>query len=68
MLNHRGDSLDGKNVVISGSGNVATYAAEKATQLGAKVLTLSDSSGFIHDSEGISQEKLEFVKELKGVR
>ena len=68
ILNHRGDSLDGKNVVISGSGNVATYAAEKATQLGAKVLTLSDSSGFIHDPDGITPEKLEFVKELKGVR
>ena len=68
MLNHRGDDLKGKNVVISGSGNVATYAAEKATQLGAKVLTLSDSAGFIHDPDGISPEKLEFVKELKGVR
>lgn len=68
MLNHRGDSLDGKNVVVSGSGNVATYAAEKATQLGAKVLTLSDSSGFIYDPDGISHEKLEFIKELKGVR
>ena len=68
ILNHRGDSLDGKNVVISGSGNVATYAAEKATQLGAKVLTLSDSSGFIHDPDGITPEKLAFVKELKEVR
>ena len=68
MLNHRGDGVKGKNVVISGSGNVATYAAEKATALGAKVLTLSDSSGFIHDPDGIDQEKLEFVKELKGVR
>ena len=68
MFKHRGDSMKDKSVAISGSGNVATYAAEKATQLGAKVLTLSDSSGFIHDSEGISPEKLEFVKELKGVR
>ena len=68
MLNHRGDSMQGKNVVISGSGNVATYAAEKATELGGKVLTLSDSSGFIHDPDGISSEKLEFVKELKEVR
>ena len=68
MLNHRGDSLENKNVVISGSGNVATYAAEKATELGAKVLTLSDSSGFIHDPDGIGPEKLEFVKELKEVR
>ena len=68
MLNHRGDSIKGKNVVISGSGNVATYAAEKALNLGATVLTLSDSSGFIHDPDGIDQEKLEFVKELKTVR
>ena len=68
MLNHRGDSIKGKKVAVSGSGNVATYAAEKATALGATVLTLSDSSGFIHDPDGIDQEKLEFVKELKGVR
>ena len=68
MLNHRGDSIKGKKVVISGSGNVATYAAEKALALGATVLTLSDSSGFIHDPDGITQEKLEFVKELKTVR
>ena len=68
MLNHRGDGIKGKNVVISGSGNVATYAAEKAIESGAKVLTLSDSSGFIHDPDGIDQEKLEFVKELKVVR
>ena len=68
MFNHRGDSIKGKNVVISGSGNVATYAAEKAMALGATVLTLSDSSGFIHDPDGIDQEKLEFVKELKTVR
>ena len=68
MLNHRGDSIKGKKVVISGSGNVATYAAEKALDLGATVLTLSDSSGFIHDPDGITQEKLEFVKELKTVR
>jgi len=68
MLNHCSDDLKDKNVVISGSGNVATYAAEKATQLGAKVLTLSDSSGFIHDPDGISSEKLAFIKDLKGVR
>lgn len=68
MLNHRGDGIKDKRVVISGSGNVATYAAEKATALGATVLTLSDSSGFIHDPDGIDQEKLEFVKELKEVR
>ena len=68
ILNHRGDGIKGKNVVISGSGNVATYAAEKAIDSGAKVLTLSDSSGFIHDPDGIDQEKLEFVKELKELR
>ena len=68
MLQHQGDGLDNKTVAISGSGNVATYAAEKATQLGAKVTTLSDSSGFIHDPAGISLEKIEFVKELKEVR
>ncbi len=68
MLNHRGDSLRDKEVVISGSGNVAQYAAEKAIQLGAKVLTLSDSSGFIYDPAGIDLDKLAFVKELKNVK
>ena len=68
ILKHRDDSIKDKTVVISGSGNVATYAAEKAIEFGAKVLTLSDSSGFIHDPDGITQEKLDFVKELKGVR
>jgi len=68
ILNHRGDDLRGKTVVVSGSGNVAIYAAEKATQLGAKVLTLSDSSGFIHDPDGIGPEKLAFIKELKEIR
>lgn len=65
MLNTRGESFEGKNVVISGSGNVAQYAAEKALQLGATVLTLSDSSGFIYDSDGIDQEKLAHVMQLK---
>ncbi len=65
MLNHAGDSLSGKSIAISGSGNVAIYAAEKALTMGAKVITLSDSSGFIHDPAGISFEKLEFVKDLK---
>lgn len=65
MLNTRGESFVGKNVVISGSGNVAQYAAEKALQLGATVLTLSDSSGFIYDSDGIDQEKLAHVMQLK---
>lgn len=68
MLNHRGDSLEGKTVVVSGSGNVAIYAAEKVVQLGGKVVTLSDSDGFIHDPAGIDGEKLTFVKELKEVR
>lgn len=68
MFKHRGDSIAGKTVVVSGSGNVATYAVEKATQLGAKVVTLSDSSGFIHDPDGIDAEKLAWVKELKDVR
>lgn len=65
MLHTRGDSLTGKRVLISGSGNVAQYACEKAIQQGAKVLTLSDSSGFIHDPDGIDAEKLAFVMQLK---
>jgi glutamate dehydrogenase (NADP+) len=68
MLNHRGDSIKGKTVAVSGSGNVATYAVEKATQLGATAVTLSDSGGFIHDADGINEEKLAWVKELKEVR
>ena len=67
MLAARGDKLAGKTVCISGSGNVAQYACEKATQLGAKVVTLSDSSGFVHDPEGIDAAKLEYVMELKNV-
>jgi len=68
MFKHRGESIQGKKCLVSGSGNVATYAVEKATQLGATVYTMSDSSGFIHDPDGIDQEKLDFIKELKGVR
>lgn len=68
MLSHAGDSLDGKKVVISGSGNVATHAAEKAVDLGATVLTLSDSNGFIHDPDGLTQEKIDWVKEHKTKR
>jgi glutamate dehydrogenase (NADP+) len=68
MLDTKNDSFGGKNVVISGSGNVAQYAAEKAIQLGGKVLTLSDSSGYIYDQEGIDTEKLAFVMELKNVK
>jgi glutamate dehydrogenase (NADP+) len=68
MLNHAGDGLDGKVAAVSGSGNVAIYCVEKATQLGAKIVTMSDSSGFIHDPDGIDEEKLAFIKELKEVR
>lgn len=68
MLEHIGESVSGKTAVVSGSGNVALYCAEKLIFLGAKVLTLSDSSGFIYEKEGISQEKLEWVKELKETR
>ena len=67
MLATRNDSFKGKTVCISGSGNVAQYACQKATELGAKVVTLSDSSGYIHDPEGISPEKLEYVMELKNI-
>ena len=65
MLAHKGTSIEGKSAVISGSGNVATHAAEKILHLGGKVLTLSDSKGFIHDPDGITQEKLDWVKNLK---
>jgi glutamate dehydrogenase (NADP+) len=68
MLGRIGDSVKGKNCVVSGSGNVATYAAEKILQLGGKVLTLSDSSGFVHDPDGIDAEKLEFIMNLKQVQ
>ena len=67
MLATRGESLRGKRVCISGSGNVAQYACQKATQLGARVVTLSDSSGFIHDPEGIDAAKLDYVMELKNI-
>ena len=68
MLATKRDSFQGKTVVVSGSGNVAQYACEKATQLGAKVVTLSDSSGYIYDSEGIDAAKLAFVMDLKNVK
>ncbi|MBP3743351.1 MAG: NADP-specific glutamate dehydrogenase [Treponema sp.] len=68
MLKKVGDDFKGKTCVVSGSGNVATYAAQKLIQLGAKVVTLSDSNGYIYDADGITQEKLDWVKELKGVR
>ncbi len=68
MLATKGDDFKGKTVCISGSGNVAQYACEKATQLGAKVVTLSDSKGFIHDPAGITAEKLAWVMDLKNNR
>ncbi len=68
MLSTKGQALEGKTAVVSGSGNVATHAAEKITQLGGKVLTLSDSGGFIHDPDGMTQEKIDWVKELKNKR
>ena len=68
MLQHRGDSLAGKTIAVSGSGNVAIYAIEKALELGGKVVTASDSSGFVHDPDGFTPEKLAFLKDLKEVR
>ena len=68
MLATRGESYKGKTVAISGSGNVAQYAAQKATALGAKVVTLSDSNGFIYDPDGIDEEKLKYVFLLKNVQ
>ena len=65
MLKHTKNSIDGKCVVVSGSGNVAQYATEKVNHLGGKVVTLSDSSGFIHDPQGINKEKLQWVIDLK---
>ena len=67
MLATKGDSYEGKTVVISGSGNVAQFAAQKVLQLGGKVLTLSDSNGFIYDPDGIDAEKLAYVMQLKNV-
>ncbi|MDG1735441.1 MAG: NADP-specific glutamate dehydrogenase [Crocinitomicaceae bacterium] len=68
MLATKNESFKGKTVAISGSGNVAQYACQKASQLGAKVVTLSDSKGYIHDAEGIDAQKLAFVMDLKNVR
>lgn len=68
MLATRGEDISGKQCVVSGSGNVAQYTAEKIIQLGGKVLTLSDSGGFIHDPDGIDEEKLAWVMELKNER
>jgi len=68
MLATRGEGLDGKTALVSGSGNVAQYATQKCIELGAKVVTLSDSGGFIHDPAGIDLEKLAFVLDLKNNR
>ncbi|WP_298144156.1 NADP-specific glutamate dehydrogenase [Flavobacterium sp.] len=67
MLQTKGESFAGKTVVVSGSGNVAQYACQKATQLGGKVVTLSDSGGYIYDEAGIDAEKLAYVMEIKNV-
>ena len=68
MLKHQSQGLKGKSIVISGSGNVAQYATEKCINMGAKVLTLSDSSGFIYDKDGIDKEKLQYIMELKNIK
>ena len=67
MLLTKGDSFSGKTVVVSGSGNVAQYAVEKATQLGGKVVTMSDSAGYIYDADGIDAAKLAYIMEIKNV-
>jgi glutamate dehydrogenase (NADP+) len=68
MLKHIGDEIEGKKAIVSGSGNVAQFTAEKIALCGGKVLTMSDSSGFVLDNDGISGEKLAFIKDLKNVR
>ena len=68
MLKTKGDSINGKTVAISGSGNVAQFATEKVNDLGGKVITLSDSGGTIHDPEGIDSSKLEYIMDLKNVK
>ena len=68
MLLHSNESMENKKVNISGSGNVAQYAAEKCLQLGAIVITLSDSSGFLYDPDGIDSEKLKYIMELKNIK
>ncbi|MGM0496424.1 MAG: NADP-specific glutamate dehydrogenase [Bacteroidota bacterium] len=68
MLKTRGEDIKGKKVAVSGSGNVAQFATQKINELGGKVITLSDSSGFIHDPNGIDNEKLEYVMELKNIK
>ena len=68
MLKLRNESFEGKTVAVSGSGNVAQYATEKVTQLGAKVVTMSDSNGTIHDPDGINEEKLAWIMDLKNIK
>jgi glutamate dehydrogenase/leucine dehydrogenase len=68
MLSTKGDSFKGKVVVVSGSGNVAQYATQKATEFGGKVVTMSDSNGYIYDPAGIDAEKLAYVMELKNIK
>ena len=68
MLEGRGESFEGKKVNISGAGNVAQYAAQKAMRLGAKVQTLSDSDGFVYDPDGLTEEKMQYVFRLKNIR
>jgi glutamate dehydrogenase (NADP+) len=68
MLKTRNEEMKGKIATVSGSGNVAQYTVEKLNQLGAKVVTLSDSAGFIHDTDGITEEKLQYIMELKNIK
>ena len=68
MLESQGQNFEGKRVAISGSGNVAQYAAEKCTQMGAKVITMSDSSGYIHEPNGLSEDQLSWIQDLQNVR
>lgn len=68
MLNHIGDTVQGKKVIISGAGNVAIYAAEKAMEMGAKVIAMSDTSGYFIDEKGLNEKKLESIKEIKEVK
>ena len=68
MLKHHGHSIDGKTALVSGAGNVAQYTVEKLNQMGVTVVTVSDSTGFVHDPEGIHEERLDFIKTLKSVK
>ena len=68
MLKHNGHSIDGKTALVSGAGNVAQYTVEKLNQMGVTVVTVSDSTGFVHDPEGIHEERLDFIKTLKSVK